>query len=90
MRTTLTIEDHLADALKDLAHNSGRSFKAVVNEAIHRGLTDGEKPTPAQQPFHVEASARGFLPGIDPIKLNQLLDELEVDDFLESAHRGPT
>ena len=86
MRTTLTIDDDVATALKVLARNSGKTFKAVVNEVMRRGLTTGEKPAPAREPFRVASVRRGFLPGIDPLKLNQLVDELEVDEFLERPH----
>lgn len=37
-------------------------------------------------PFVVKAKSCGFLPGIDPLKFNQLTDELEADDFVE-RHR---
>ena len=89
MRTTLTIDDDVAMALKALARNSGRTFKAVVNDVMRRGLMTGEKPDPDREPFRVASVRRGFLPGIDPLKLNQLVDELEVDEFLErSCGRG--
>ena len=84
MRTTLTIDDDVATALKALAHNSGKTFKAVVNEVMRRGLMTGEVPD--REPFRVESVRRGFLPGIDPLKLNQLVDELEADEFLERPH----
>ena len=42
MRTTLTIEDEVAKALKERAFHSGRSFKAVVNEALRAGLSANE------------------------------------------------
>ena len=86
MRTTLTIDDDLAIALKDLARSSGKSFKAVVNEVVRTGLTTGEKPPGAREPFTVAAARRGFLPGIDPLKLNQLVDELDVDAFMGQQH----
>jgi len=38
MRTTLTIEDVTAGKLKQLAHDSGKSFKQVVNETLQAGL----------------------------------------------------
>ncbi len=86
MRTTLTIDDHIAEALKSLARTSGKTFKTVVNEALRNGLTTGEKPVPEQGTFKVASARRGFLPGIDPLKLNQLVDELEVDDFTGRRH----
>lgn len=88
MRTT--IDDDLAAALKVLAHRSGRTFKSIVNEAIRRGLSTGEKPANVRERFRVRSAPRGFLPGVDPLKLNQLVDELEVDRFLGRSHgRSP-
>ena len=86
MRITLTIDDDVATALKALARGSGKTFKAVVNEVMRRGLMTGEKPAPDREPFRVESVRCGFLPGIDPMKLSRLADDLEVDGFLERPH----
>ena len=86
MRTTLTIDEDIAAALKSLARTSGKTFKTVVNEALHNGLATGEKPVPVPEALKVASARRGFLPGIDPLKLNQLVDELEVDDFTGRRH----
>ena len=86
MRTTLTIDDDLAEALKARARNSGKSFKSVVNETMRIGLMTGEKPSERRERFQVASARRGFLPGVDPLKLNQLLDELEIDAYLERPH----
>ena len=53
MRTTLTIDDDLAEALKARARNSGKSFKSVVNEAMRIGLMTGEKPSERRERFQV-------------------------------------
>jgi hypothetical protein len=45
MRTTLTLEDRIGKALRELAHRSGKSFKQVVNETLERGLA-------ASSPYH--------------------------------------
>lgn len=86
MRTTLTIDDDIAAALKAIARNSGKTFKAVVNDVMRKGLMTGEKPTSTQEAFKVPSASRGFLPGIDPLKLNQLVDELAVEGFLGRHH----
>ena len=86
MRTTLTIDDDIARALKELSRNDGRSFKLVVNDVLRRGLSTGEKPPPAREPFQVKSAPRGFRAGIDPIKLNQLADELESERFMAQHH----
>lgn len=86
MCTTLTLDSDVAAALKVLARNSGRTFKAVVNDVIRTGLMTGEKPAPEREPFRVPAAPRGFRPGIDPLKLNQLVDELETERFQGRPH----
>lgn len=87
MRTTLTIDDDLGRALRETARHSGRSFKSVVNEVLRRGIAVGEKPAARREPFRVESAPMGFAPGVDEFKLNQLVDELEVDRLLHKMHR---
>lgn len=52
MRTTLTIDDQLARALKARAHRSGQPFKAIVNEMLRAGLT-AERALPQPRPYRV-------------------------------------
>ena len=85
MRTTLTLDDDLAERLKELARHAGRSFKEVTNSAIRRGLSLGDAPVGGFEPFRVVAEARGFKAGIDPLKLNQLYDALEIEDLRPDA-----
>ena len=88
MRTTLTLDDDLAEALNRLARHSGCSFKHVVNDTLRRGLAVGASPSPGDNPrFVVEPQACGFRPGIDPLRLNQLLDQLETEDFIARSSR---
>ena len=90
MRTTLTIDEDVGRALKDLSRHAGKSFKTVVNEVLRQGLTSGAKPEARREPFKVESARRGFVPGIDPFKLNQLVDELEVEQFLSRTLPTPS
>ena len=43
------------------------------------------RPMAQDRAFEVVSARRGILPGIDPLKLNRLVDELETDGFLERA-----
>ena len=79
MRTTLTLDEDVANRLKELARESDRSFKDVVNEVVRRGLSIGDVPDERAEPFRVVPKACGFKPGIDPLKLNQLYDDLETE-----------
>ena len=81
MRTTLTLDDDLADALRQRAQLLDLPFKQVVNETLRRGL--GPSAAEAPPKFRVVPFRGGLLPGIDPMKLNQLNDQLEVEDFIK-------
>ena len=82
MRTTLTLDDDLARSLKEQARLLDKPFKQVVNDTLRRGMSPAVGETRA--PYRVKPIHGGFAPGVDPEKLNQLNDELEVEHFLES------
>ncbi|MGH9418338.1 MAG: DUF2191 domain-containing protein [Thermoanaerobaculia bacterium] len=81
MRTTLTIDDHLARELKELAHRSGKPFKAVVNETLRNGLCARHAQGPPK-PFKLETVNLGFYPGVNIDKVLQLADEIEDEEIL--------
>jgi hypothetical protein len=85
MRTTITLDDDLADALKQLAHDRRRPFKSVVNDAIRAGLAGDE---PAPKPFHTEGRALGLRPGFNLHKASLLADELEDEELVTKSLRG--
>jgi hypothetical protein len=86
MRTTLTLDPDVAERLKRTVRGGARGLKATVNEALRIGLGMTEKPVqPAA--FKIGAFVAGLKPGIDPDKMNQLLDELEAGEFARK-HRG--
>ena len=87
MRTTLTLDDDVAGALRELAHRRKVSFKEVVNAVLRRGLVAQESRGKASRPFQVEAFRSAFRPGVDPLKLNQLSDELEARRRVETGQR---
>jgi len=88
MRTTLTIDDDVAAKLRDLAHRQRVSFKEVVNSVLRRGLVAQETRNKAGHAFRVETFRSAFRPGVDPLRLNQLSDELEARRFAETG-QGP-
>ncbi|MFN0313820.1 MAG: hypothetical protein ACKVQA_02105 [Burkholderiales bacterium] len=80
MRTTLTLDDRIAKALKTLAHRSGKPFKQVVNETLQTGLAANETPKP--RPYKLKPVALGgVLPGIDIDKALRLAAALEDEEI---------
>ena len=74
MRTTLTLDDDLADRIADLASETRRPFKIVLNETLRKGLTDSMPPEPT---FVVKPHVGHVLPGIVDRRFNELAWEAE-------------
>lgn len=82
MPTTLTLDDDLADALREQAQRTDQPLEQVVNDTLRRGLS----PTFVEmgQRYRVRPHQSGFRTGIDPMRLNQL-----NDSFGASGLPGP-
>lgn len=83
MRTTLTIDDDLAGILKQRSRELGKPFKELVNAALRKGLAESTGELP---PHEIRVRPHDFgktRAGIDLDRLNQLIDELEAERFLE-------
>ena len=81
MRTTLTIEDDVAAQLEALRQRERRSLKAVVNDALRRGLQDmSAERKPAREPFKTKSfdTGRLLVPSID--KISEVLDWLDSEE----------
>lgn len=77
MRTTLTIDDRLAEVLKRRALETGQSFKAVVNEALRAGLERADA-LPRPKAYRLEPLPLGQpRPDINLDKAVALAGELE-------------
>lgn len=86
MRTTLTLETDVAHRLKEVAHRERKPFKVVVNEALRAGLAIREKPAAARGgKIKIRSFRSRFKAWVDEGKLNQLVDELEAEDFVRKA-----
>lgn len=81
MKTTLNLDDDIADFLKEQSRIQDKTLQQVVNETLRLGMAQTSKQT-AATPFRVKPNNSGFVEGIDPLHLNRLLDELEAEEFL--------
>jgi hypothetical protein len=80
MRTTLTLDDDVADFLRAQSRLQDRPFKQVVNDVLRRGMAPGPQ-APELPRFRIVPNRSGLVPGVDPLRLNQLNDQLEAEDF---------
>jgi hypothetical protein len=76
VRTTLTLDEDIAEKLKTETRKSGKPFKQVVNETLREGFfaLKSRKKLP---PFKVKARALGLRPGLNYDKISELIEEAE-------------
>ena len=86
MRTTITLEPDVARLLEDAMHRERRPFKAVLNDALRRGLSPRvSRPSAAR--YRVTPHSTQLRAGLDPVGFNRLADELEDEATLRNATR---
>jgi hypothetical protein len=86
VRTTLTLDRDVAAGLEKERRRTGKGLKAIVNDALRRGLQIGGTPSRAPR-FEVRPHAFGVKPGIDLDRMNQLVDELDVSEAARTSDR---
>lgn len=78
MRTVITLDPDIAERLDRESRRSGKGLDATANEVLRVSLEMIERPVePA--PFRIRSFVDGLRPGIDPDKMNQLLDDLDAE-----------
>jgi hypothetical protein len=77
MRTTLTIDDKIAQKLKNIAHDTGKSYKQVVNETLRAGM-QARGDLAAAKPYRLKPESLGeAAAGYDLVKALALAEHLE-------------
>lgn len=77
MRTTITLDDDVAAQLRRLAHETGRPFKQVVNDALRAGLLP--RSTTPHEDLSFPTYPLGLRPEINLDQARRLAAELEDD-----------
>ena len=77
VRTKLTLEPDVQRLVEDEMHRRRAGRKTWVNEALRQALTSRLPVADYEPPVHHS----GLAPGVDPLRLNQLADELEDEEL---------
>jgi hypothetical protein len=86
VRTTVTLDDDLAEMLRQRARERDAPFKRVLNEAIRAGLADGARTA---RPYRMKPRRPlSVRPGIDLTKALQLAADLEDEEIIRKLHQG--
>lgn len=81
MRTTLTLDDDVAVRLERLREERDATLKAIVNEALRRGLARMEAPPEDRERYRIRPYSPGecLVPSLDDVA--GVLAAAEGDDF---------
>lgn len=89
MKTTLTIDDNIAEQIEDIVHRSGKSFKAVVNDILRAGVENSRIADTAARPYRLAPVAMGDVIGpCDLDKALQLADRIEDEEIARGLQLG--
>lgn len=81
MRTTLTLDDDVADFIEEKSRAQNKSLDQVVNETIRLRMGQAAESIDTHE-FRVKPNKSGFVEGVDTVRLNQVLDDMDVEEFL--------
>ena len=84
MKTTLILDDDIADFLQEQSRLQDKPLEKVANETLRLGIarTPERAHAAAKPPFRVNPNNSGLADGVDPLHLNRLLDDLAIEDYL--------
>jgi hypothetical protein len=84
VRTTVTLDEDVAQQIEQRMRERGATFKAVLNELLRRGLQSSDDP----QPYVSPTFPLGVRPDVDidkALALASAMDDEEVARKLERA-----
>jgi len=79
MRTTVTLDDDVLRLLRQIMRDEDKTFKQALNDALRNGLSEATPGRRKRRRFRVRPHESPFRPGLDPTRLNQLVDQLEIE-----------
>lgn len=84
VRTTVTLDEDVAAALKRVVGERGVSFKEALNAAVRAGLRSGAPPA---RRYRVPRRRLGLRPGLDLTKALQLAAALEDEELIRKLEQ---
>ena len=80
MRTTLTLDEDVAETSKAIAARLKKPLKAIINEALRIGLVEVEKPL-HRRPYHTQPQDMGLRKGLSLDNVHELLSQIEGENY---------
>jgi hypothetical protein len=80
MRTTLALDEDVAQMAREVMQHLGRPSKQVINEALRNGLEQLRRPSPAK-PYRTVPKSMGLREGLSLDSISEVLARVEGEDF---------
>ena len=77
LKTTITLDDDVAEFLKEQSRFHNKHLDQVVNETLRRGMSIG-----SQDYYKVVPTMSGFARGFDPKNIKWFLEEEDIEHYL--------
>ena len=84
MKTTIALDDDVAVLVSERCRLSGKTADRVVNEMLRENMevsANGDKPNWVT-PHH-----SGYVPGFDPLKMKQFLEDEDIEHYLRVSRQ---
>lgn len=79
MRTTLNIDGDVLDRARDTARKLDKPFRAVINDALRKGLAQIEQPAKKRK-YTTKSHRLGLKEGYDLNNIQELLSRIDGED----------
>ena len=76
IRTTVTLDDDVADRVQRRARSLGKPFRETLNELLRAGLLSAESPA-ARTRFRIKPFHMGYRPELNYDDVESLIEYLE-------------
>lgn len=85
MRTTVTLDEDVAQSVRATMRERGTGFKETLNELLRRGL---HSDTPAPEPYEMPVFDSPIRAGVDLDKALALAGAIEDEETLRKLEMG--
>lgn len=87
MTIKVTLSDDVASYLEEQSLAQNKSCDQIAEELLRRVIASGPGDEPKQGETRIEPNHSALNPDIEGKCLNQMLDDLYIEDYLEKARR---
>ena len=85
--TTIELDRDVADFLAVECQHRGKTLVEVANEKLRESMRRGRRQKDRREPVELKTFSSEYAPGVDPTRLNQLYDQMEIDDYIRKTEK---